>query len=159
MALSTVLLSPAALAWAKSNPGYPGFRTWYAADQFNKVAPEPGVNWKGDAGAWAWNAFTAGWKVVGDVKSPRTSAMAAWGGLAHVAFVVGTTSKGITVNEMNWGGSPMPRSSDPESPNYGKTAYWNKVTSVTLTWDQIATCGSKPFAGYIYPVRDQGRRV
>ena len=87
---------------------YGGYCTEYAARCFDAVAPKPGVDWSGDAGAWYGNAKN--WKKTTDVKGAVPGAIAVWayGTFGHVASFTGYTkdSKGnITAanfSEQNW---------------------------------------------------------
>ena len=93
---------------AKSNSFPPGQCTWYAAERFNAVAPEPGVNWGGDAGKWFGNAADKGWEIRTAPASAVAGAVAVWAGgyqnQGHVAFVtpVAADQGSLKVAEMNW---------------------------------------------------------
>ncbi len=106
--LSVVLLT-ASVASAKSN----NFKdqtqcTWYAAERFNAVAPEPGVNWGGNACDWFRGAADRGWEIHTAPASAVPGAIAVWadgmGNLGHVAFVtvVSPDKREIRIAEKNW---------------------------------------------------------
>jgi len=123
-----------------------GWCTWYAASEFNKIAPSPGCNWSGNANTWVSHADAAGWKTSTNCRDASVNAIAVWdgGGFGHVAIVRGVSSNGINIDEMNWG-TPI---------GGGKTVNFRKVTSASLSYplqrgkDTIYT-----FLGYVFPVR------
>lgn len=138
-------------ALAKSNNFPQGFCTWYAAQRFNAIAPEPGINWGGNANTWYANATAKKWNGSTNPMAPKNSAIVVWGGgLGHVAIVVSRFSGGINITEMNYG-NPLPGFNDSQSPNYAKTANFGKTTSARLTWTTVANRNNMPFIGYIYP--------
>ena len=137
---------------AKSNNFPQGFCTWYAAKQFNTVAPEPGVNWSGNANTWYANATAKKWDGSTNLQSSMKGAIIVWGGglIGHVAIIDSTFSGGINVSEMNYG-QALTGFNDAKSPNYAKTTNFGKVTKASLTWGQVANRSGMPFVGYIYP--------
>jgi len=90
-----------------------GYCTWYAAEEFNKIAPDPGVDWRGDA--WEWFENARGWAKSKQPMSAEKGAIIVWGEYkdkgkkenvyGHVGIVenVDCNSNTITVSEMNWG--------------------------------------------------------
>ncbi len=107
--LSVAIALAVSLAAAKSN-NYPDKTqcTWYAAERFNAGAPEPGVNWGGNACDWFQNAADKGWEIRTAPTSAMVGAIAVWsegaGRLGHVAFVtyVSPDKREIRVSEKNW---------------------------------------------------------
>lgn len=99
--LSTVLLALATCsATAKTNPFEMGWCTWAAAELFNAAAPDPGVNWTGDAGTWLAKAKAAGWETTTSRNGAEVGAIVVWiGNLGHVAVVPKTWRGGFQVTE------------------------------------------------------------
>jgi len=95
---------------------YGGYCTEYAAREFDRVAPSPGVNWSGNAGTWYGNA-SGTYKTTTDAKQAVNGSIAVWtgGGFGHVAVVRGfkydpKDSKKIThliVEEQNFGATML----------------------------------------------------
>ena len=134
--------------FASTRPGSGGQCTTHAARRFDTVAPEPGVNWHGNAAYWYDNAAATGWAVSTDLYDPRPGAVAVWGGGAgHVAFIERVTDEGIEVSEMNWSQEMCSWSS-----RY-RTSAWGRVGYASLRWREVRTRLWHPFVGYIYPVR------
>lgn len=120
--------------------------TWYAASEFDKVAPWPGCNWGGNAGTWVANASAAGWRTLaypayyphaaGYMGIPAGSIIVWTGGsYGHVAVVRYVFQNGIYIQEKNW---PLGSGVSP----------WR-----LLYWSQVMNRGSYAFSGYIPPWR------
>lgn len=120
--------------------------TWYAASEFDKVAPWPGCNWGGNAGTWIGNAYNAGWRTLpypqyyphaaGYMGIPPGSIVVWTGGAyGHVAVVRSVFQNGIYIQEKNW---PVGSGVSP----------WR-----LLYWNQVLYRGSYTFSGYIPPWR------
>lgn len=126
-----------------------GWCTWYAATEFDKVAPAPDCNWGGNAAQWWNNAVSQKWIYGGRyihwvcLNGSVTDAAAlnipngsivVWtdGGYGHVAVFRSWGQNGIHVQEMNWVG-------------------FGTVSSAFLTWPQVANRGGYRFVGYITP--------
>ena len=106
--LFLVWIALACVLCAKTN-NYPSDQcTWYAAKRFNAVAPEPGVNWGGNACKWFNNAADSGWEIHTSPTSAIPGAIIVWadgmGNLGHVAFVtqVSKDKRQIHIAEKNW---------------------------------------------------------
>ena len=133
--------------FASTRPGSGGQCTTHAARRFDSVAPEPGVNWRGNAKYWYENASAAGWQVARDRHAAEAGAIAVWDGNAgHVAFVEAVTDAGIYVSEMNWSLRSCAWSTR------FRTSAWGRVDYAFLTWDEVRLRLYAPFIGYIYPV-------
>ncbi len=145
IAIPTLILL---LLVAQAIADYKGFPddqcTGYSAREFDKVAPSPGVNWRGNAGQWYDNASRAGWNVYNSgLMPPVTNCIAVWqnGAYGHVGMYRGPWIKngsvvGVIIQEKNW--------------PYGagvKTAY--------LTWAQFKNRGSYTLRGVILPIRQR----
>lgn len=134
--------------FASTREGSGGQCTTHAARRFDTVAPDPGVNWRGNAVTWYDHASAAGWVVSADIRAARPGAIAVWDTNAgHVAYVEAVSESGITVSEMNWGG-------------YGcagwsryRTSMWGRESWATLTWAEVRSRLGHGFIGYIYPQR------
>ncbi len=126
-----------------------GYCTWYAATEFDKVAPAPGCNWGGNAAQWWNNAASQMWYQNGHYyrwicpnASPTSAAtwnvpngtIVVWnnGGAGHVAVVRSWGQNGISIQEMNWVG-------------------FGKVSSAFLNWFQVSNRSGYRFVGYIMP--------
>lgn len=120
--------------------------TWYAASEFDKVAPSPGCNWGGNAGMWVANAYVAGWQTFDCLANTPTVAaqrsfpagtIVVWSGgsFGHVAVLRAIVQNGIYIQEQNW-----PLGTGVSSWRY-------------LTWSQVSYRGSYRFMGYIPPWR------
>jgi len=132
--------------FANTRPGSGGQCTTHAARRFDTVAPDPGVNWRGNAAYWHANAAAAGWIVGEDLYAARPGALVVWGGGAgHVAFIERVTHEGIEVSEMNWSQQMCSWSTR------FRTSAWGRVAYASLTWDEVHTRLWHPFVGYVYP--------
>lgn len=120
--------------------------TWYAASEFDKVAPWPGCNWGGNAGTWVGNASAAGWKTYGYPDyyphaagmygmPPGTIVVWTGGAAGHVAVVRYVFQNGIYIQEKNW-------------PYGSGVSGWR-----LLFWQDVYRRGSYSFSGYIPPWR------
>ena len=134
--------------FVSTRPGSGGQCTTHAARRFDTVAPEPGVNWRGNAAYWYDNAAAMGWVVGHDLHDARPCAVVVWsGGAGHVAFIERVTEAGIEVSEMNWSQQMCGWSTR------FRTSTWGRVDHATLTWDEVRMRLWHPLVGYIYPVR------
>ena len=134
--------------FATTRPGSGGQCTTHAARRFDTVAPDPGVNWRGNAAYWYDNAAAMGWVVSDDVYDPRPGAIVVWtGGAGHVAFIERVTDEGIEVSEMNWSQEMCSWSTR------FRTSAWGRVGYASLTWHEVRMRLWHPFAGYVYPER------
>ena len=134
--------------FASTRPGSGGQCTTYAARRFDELAPEPGVNWNGNASTWRDHAAAAGWAVGDELRAARVGAVVVWGGGAgHVAYVERVMPEGIEVREMNWSQQMCGWSTR------FRTSAWGRVGHTVLTWDEVRTRLWHPFAGYVYPER------
>jgi hypothetical protein len=134
---------------------YGGYCTEYAARCFDAVAPKPGVDWSGNAGAWYGNAKN--WKKTTDPKGAVPGAIAVWsyGDFGHVASFTGYTkdSKGnitsANFSEENWG------TIDKNNPVYVKNAIsvnFGKVTTAQLPISNMSRNNNAyKFVGFILP--------
>lgn len=138
VAAGTLLFGTPNVALAKSNRFIPGFCTWYAANQFNAIAPEPGANWTGAAQDWYDHARARDWDGSTRVDAPMKGAIVVWrngSASGHVAVVRdfqmsgdGRTVARISVEEMNWG-ALEPGFWDQNSRYYLHTVNFNKTTT------------------------------
>ena len=143
--------------FASTREGSGGQCTTHAARRFDSVAPDPGVNWNGNARFWYEHAAEAGWVVGPDLHAAHPGAIAVWDNwdgysstrlfAGHVAFIESVTAGGIEVSEMNWGGYLCGGWSR------FRTSTWGRVSWRTLTWEQAAQRNAHRFVGYIYPER------
>jgi len=134
--------------------------TYYAAKEFQKIAPEPGVNWgpSGGASAWYKNAGSSGWVTTNDIKDSRlrTGSIIVWGN--HVQIVRSVFANGIIVQGMN---ESWPRETVPIDPSHsthkqqGFTIYTGYVYKYCIPFDEFDKYGSYfgNFQGYILPIR------
>lgn len=146
--------------YGKQNRFPSGYCTWYAAEEFNKIAPEPGINWSGNAGNWFRNA--GGWATNNQPMSAEKGAIIVWlnnkddgkPGYGHVGIVesVDWKSNRVTISEMNWG--PIKPGTNKED---AITANFDRVTTETLSLDNLDR-GRFYFQGFIYP-RKLGEQV
>jgi surface antigen len=133
-------------ASTRENSG--GQCTTHAARRFDTVAPDPGVNWRGNAAYWYDNAREAGWVVGDNLHAARPGAVVVWsGGAGHVAFIERVTDEGIEVSEMNWSQQMCSWSTR------FRTSAWGRLDHASLTWDEVRMRLWHPFVGYVYPVR------
>ena len=134
--------------FASTREGSGGQCTTHAARRFDTVAPDPGVNWRGNAAYWYDNAEAAGWVAGRDLYAAHQGAVAVWsGGAGHVAFIERVTTEGIEVSEMNWSQQMCSWSTR------FRTSAWGRVDHTSLTWDEVRLRLWHPFVGYVYPVR------
>jgi peptidoglycan DL-endopeptidase CwlO len=138
---------------ASDYKGFPeGYCTYYAAKQFDSVAPSPKTNWHGNAGDWLNNAGRAGWATSINPRDAKTGALIVWqnGDFGHVGVVTGADRNNVYVSEMNWG-----KIVDKAN---AKTENFNKVTSISLPFSNLSRRPNYSFAGYIFPQRFVGPR-
>ena len=110
--------------FASTRPGSGGQCTTHAARRFDTLAPEPGVNWRGNAVTWYDNAKAAGWVVERDLFAARIGAVAVWdAGAGHVAYVEQVYDDGIVVSEMNWSQQMCSWSTRYRTSAWGRVAY------------------------------------
>lgn len=124
-------------------PTYKGFDkgecTYYAAREFDKVAPNPAPNffWRGNAGSWFQNAADKGWATSRNPRDAEVNAIIVWneGGPGHVAIVSHVQAQTIDIKEVNW------------------TEKFNEVTSANLPFTNLdrGKKGKYKFTGYIFP--------
>lgn len=142
--------------FASTREGSGGQCTTHAARRFDTVAPEPGLDWNGNARAWLRNAAARGWVVGDDLHAARSGTVVVWGdgldwngpgyGNGHVAYVESVWPEGFTVSEMNWGYLC------PGASRF-RTSMWGIVGYTFLTWEEARQRGQYRFAGFIYPER------
>jgi len=134
--------------FASTRPGSGGQCTTHAARRFDTVAPEPGVNWRGNAKYWYANADEAGWVVSPALRDARPGAVVVWDGNAgHVAFVEAVMPEGIYVSEMNWSQRACGWSSR------FRTSAWGRVGYAFLPWEAVQSRLGHAFIGYVFPMR------
>jgi len=165
--LMFLTLSPSICLSEENN--YPkGYCTWYAAEEFNKNAPEPGIDWGGDAGVWFSNAKKKGWATTDNPYSPEKGWIMVWldknettkqTGYGHVAVVnrIDWGKKEIYISEMNWG--PLMPETDPKE---AKTTNFNRVTTKTLSLESLNRRGrvsTYHFQGYIKPKKNHSKKI
>ncbi len=130
--------------------------TYYAAREFEKIAPSPGVNWIGhDANEWFKEADENGWKTTRDHNKVAYGSIVVLGN--HVQVVREVRDDGIVVQGMNEGWA---RNHQPLDPNHkehsyeGYKFYTGYVYKYFLTYDQVDS-GYKfgDFKGYVLPIR------
>ena len=140
-----------------------GYCTWYAAEEFNKHAPEPRIDWGGDAGVWFSNAKKEGWATTDNPYSPEIGSIIVWldrndtteqTGYGHVAVVnrIDRGNKEIHISEMNW--RPLMPGTNPDSL---KTVNSDSVTTKTLSLESLNRKGrvsTYHFLGYIKPKKN-----
>lgn len=145
VAASMAQLALSGEAAAKSNPFPPGYCTALACDEFNTFAPEPGCNWRGDAGTWLVNARAAGWPTVANLRDVSTTSIAVWTnrGAGHVGRVIAVYPDGALIREMNVGKMVDARRSI--------TTGFGKSSTARLSWARLAQRDDLVFAGYIIP--------
>lgn len=124
---AAVLLAIPTLLSAKTNPFERGWCTYQAAETFNRIAPEPGVEWRGNAVNWLANASVKGWATTTRISEIVPGSALVWSSniqsAGHVAGVTQVTATSLIVEEMNYGARD-PRANDPL-----KTINFNKRTT------------------------------
>jgi len=156
------------ICFSKENNYPKGYCTWYAAEEFNKNAPEPGIDWGGDAGVWFSSAKKEGWATTENPYSPEIGSIIVWldrndtteqTGYGHVAVVnrIDWGKKEIHISEMNWG--PLMPGTDPKE---AKTTNFNRVTTKTLSLESLNRRGrvsTYHFQGYIKPKKNHSTEI
>lgn len=156
------------ICFSKENNYPKGYCTWYAAKEFNRNAPEPGIDWGGHAGKWLSNARAKGWATTNDPFSPEIGSIIVWldrndtteqTGYGHVAVVnrIDRGKKEIYISEMNWG-PLMPRT----NPEEAKTVNFDSVTTKTLPLENLNRKGrvsTYHFQGYIKPKKNYSTEI
>jgi surface antigen len=153
---TTAILAAATLAEGKSIPFERGWCTYQAAVIFNRFAPEPGIDWRGNAVNWYHNAAANGWATTTTPSAIIPGSVIVWSSTiqnaGHVAGVIRTRPGFVTTSEMNFGARD-PRSTDPL-----KTVAFNFVTS-----RELSIGGTRPtlegatlrFVGAILPYKTE----
>jgi hypothetical protein len=145
----------------------PGWCTFYASREFDRVAARPGMNWGGDAREWLDNAEND-WMTTRDPHNLalfRPGTVVVWGaskmnlaghvGIAKAILVDPRDRRrppapiGLLVREMNFG--PL----QPGAP-VGQTVNFGRETEARLLFPEIERRGKSegytmPFVGYIFP--------
>ncbi|WP_312202208.1 CHAP domain-containing protein [Anaerospora hongkongensis] len=131
----------------------------YAAQEFAKIAPSPGVNWLNYNYDWLIQAEAAGWVVKTTVRDVMVGAIAEWQGLerdgGHVAIVRKVLSDRIIVEEQNIGSITGSLKYTFQGIHYNSqvTSGWGKVTIRAIKYEDMLKMDTKKFMGYIWPVR------
>jgi hypothetical protein len=150
--LTAILFLSANVGQASTSQFIEGYCTYGAAQEFDKVAPNPpGVNWRGNAADWYDNANKAGWITKTGAKEAKVGAIVVWTGgggknYGHVAIVREVTINGIKIEEMNYGTII--------NKDLAKTVNFGKFTTAVLNFDNLnRNQGKLIFKGYIWPER------
>jgi len=121
-----------------SGPLYKGFAlnedTGYFAREFDKYAPNPGLNWEEASDFWFMNAYQKGWIIKSSPQSARPGALILFTKKYHIG--VGIVRE-VTANEIHF-----------EAFNDH-----NKMTSYEANFDSLIP--SFQFFGYIWPEKEQ----
>lgn len=140
---------------AVANPGsaYKGFSwpncTYFAAVEFDKVAPSPKHNWRGNAINWYDNAKANGWRTTASPREAKKGAIVVWKvnthSLGHVQIIRNITNSGIEVEGMN---EPCD--------SCGRGSGTGGVHRYVIPWSNIdnKSYGGMILVGYILPERD-----
>lgn len=131
----------------------------YAAQEFEKIAPKPGVNWLNTNYDWTLQANQAGWVTKAMARDAMVGAIAEWQGLnrdgGHVAIVRVVLSDRIIVEENNVGKVVGNRIFSFGGINYRSevTDGWGKTTIRAIKYEDMRKMDSRKFMGYIWPIR------
>ena len=149
-----------ASAYGASWQGLPdGICAKYAAQEFEKIAPQPGVNWLKYNYDWVLQARQAGWVVKTSVRDVIPGAIVEWQGTkrdgGHVAIVRRVLANRIIVEEMNVGTTTgmAVYNFGGESHQSPVTDGWNKISIRSILYSDLLKMDNKKFMGYIWPVR------
>jgi surface antigen len=133
----------------------------YAAQEFEKNAPQPGVNWLSANYDWVLHANQAGWVTRAMARDAMVGAIAEWKGInrdgGHVAIVRAVLSDRIIVEENNVGKVVDSRIFSFAGIRYKApvTDGWGKTTIRAIKYDEIMKVDDRFFAGYIWPIRQK----
>jgi CHAP domain. len=131
----------------------------YAAQEFEKIAPAPGVNWLNENYDWASQAQQAGWVVRCNVREAVPGAIVEWQGVkrdgGHVAIVREVLADRIIVEEYNVGTVVSARQYSFGDKRYESpvTDGWGKATLRAIKYEEMLKMDDRKFMGYIWPVR------
>lgn len=132
----------------------------YAAQEFEKIAPPPGVNWLSENNYWVLRAHEGGWVVNTNVRDAMVGAIVEWnevkkGAGGHVAIVREVLSDRIIVEEENVGKLIGERQCTFAGKKFTSevTDGWGKTTTRAITYDKLLMFNDRKFAGYIWPIR------
>lgn len=131
----------------------------YAAQEFEKIAPAPGVNWLNENYDWVSQAQQAGWVVRCNVREAIPGAIAEWQGVnrdgGHVAIVREVLADRIIVQEYNVGTVVGTKKYSFGDKHYNSpmTDGWGKETSRAIKYEEMLKMDDRKFMGYIWPVR------
>ena len=129
------MTAQAAFAYSSYKGFYGGYCTSYAARQFDKAAPSPGINWRGNAKTWYAHANAAGWQVTRSASRAVPGSIIVWNDhrSGHVGVVRRVTADCVYGQEMNWCG-------------------FGRVSRFKLRRDHLGR-GSYKFTGFVLPKR------
>jgi len=129
------MTAQAAFAYSSCKGFYGGYCTSYAARQFDKAAPSPGINWRGNAKTWYAHANAAGWQVTRSASRAVPGSIIVWNDhrSGHVGVVRRVTADCVYGQEMNWCG-------------------FGRVSRFKLRRDHLGR-GSYKFTGFVLPKR------
>lgn len=130
----------------------------YAAQEFEKIAPSPGVNWLNYNYDWLIQADSAGWVVKTTVREAMAGSIVEWQGLerdgGHVAIVRKVLSDRIIVEEYNVGNITGSLKYTFQGIRYNSniTSGWGKATIRAIKYEDLLKMETRKFIGYIWPV-------
>lgn len=113
--------------------------------------PEPGLNWRGNAGTWLENAKAQGWQTTVAPTGAEVGAIMVWtGNLGHVGVVTRGWNGGFEITEMNMGALDPVRGY-PYTVNFGK--WTTRQFTVSNGLDRYGANGEVTliFSGFILP--------
>lgn len=157
--LAIVLLLPLTATAADWHELPDGICAKYAAAEFEKIAPAPGVNWLKYNYDWVLQASEAGWHVTTAVRDARVGAVVEWQSPerknGHVAIVRQVFADRIIVEENNVGKTVGERKFEfgGKHCSSGVTEGWGKTTMRSIKYDEMMQMDKRVFMGYIWPVR------
>lgn len=131
----------------------------YAAQEFEKLAPSPGVNWLSYNYDWVIQAQRNGWVVKTTVRDAMIGAIVEWQDLerhgGHVAIVRNVLADKIIVEENNIG-----KKTGSLNYTFGRQKYktdvtdgWGKTTIRSIKYADMLKMDTRKFIGYIWPIR------
>jgi surface antigen len=138
--LAAIVLSmtaQAAFAYSSYKGFYGGYCASYAARQFDKAAPSPGINWRGNAKTWYSHASARGWRVTRRTDLAVPGSVIVWNDhhSGHVGVVRRVTARYVYGQEMNWCG-------------------FGRVNSFKVRRGHLDR-GSYKFTGFVLPEREK----
>ncbi len=138
-----------------------GICSKYAAAEFDRLSPSPGLNWSVTEMDWLPVARSAGWVTSVAVRGAYVGALIVWVNddlsNGHIAIVREVNDKGIVIEETNVGKFKGVKTYVVGGKKYRATVRegWGKPSYRSISYRELTGTNAEGLilAGYIWPVR------